>query len=77
MAVTNTRTTKLQQQFDPAAHVTVVTCDKDDKANMLIVERVMSIVHTDKGIQLQTETGETVFVVWDNIKYFMSRATDV
>ena len=33
MAVTNTRTTKLQQQFDPAAHITVVTCDKDDKAN--------------------------------------------
>ena len=76
MTIANARTTKLQTQFEPSAKVTVFTHDKDDKANVIIVNRVVAIIHVTNGIQLQTENQETIFVTWDHVKYFLTGASD-
>lgn len=76
MTTANTRTTKLQTQFEPAAKVTVFTHDRDDKANVLVINRVAAIIHAVNGIQLQTDNQETVFVAWDHVKYFLTGPVD-
>lgn len=72
MTTTNVRTTKLQTQFEPNTKVTIFTNDKDDKANVIIVNNVVGINHTAQGYQLLTDTQETVFVLWSHTKYFLT-----
>jgi len=72
VTTTNVRTTKLQTQFEPNTKVTIFTNDKDDKANVIIVNNVVGINHTAQGYQLLTDTQETVFVLWSHTKYFLT-----
>lgn len=77
MTTTNVRTTKLQTQFEPNTKVTIFTNDRDDKANVIIVNNVVGINHTAQGYQLLTDTQETVFVLWSHTKYFLTGVDNV
>jgi hypothetical protein len=76
MTTATARTTKLQTQFEPPTKITVFTKDTDERANVLIVEKVTSTIHTDNGIQLQTANLETVFVAWSHVKYLITSTPD-